>query len=137
MGRSPEQNDGRPSGGGSRRRILVAEDQLLVALDYEDMLNELGCAVLGPMRSVADGLAVARYAHLDGAVLNIRLSDGFSFPIAEALRERGVPFFFVSGYNPGSIPKSLHDVPAFAKPVDAETFIDAVRRLILSPPSGG
>jgi hypothetical protein len=134
--RWPEQDAGGPPGSGARRRILVAEDQLLVALDYEGMLNELDCAVLGPMRTVADGLAVARYAQIEGAVLNIRLSDGFSFPIATVLRARGIPFFFVSGYNPSSIPPSLRDVQAFSKPVDADTFIAAVRRLILHQPKG-
>lgn len=116
---------------GQRRRILVAEDELLVALDYEDMLHELGCAALGPARAVSDALALARYARLDGAILDIRLIDGLVFPVAQVLRARKVPFCFITGYRQTAVPEDLRDVPIFAKPVDELTMALVFREMML------
>jgi CheY-like chemotaxis protein len=113
-----------------RPRVLVAEDQLLIALDFEEILNGLGCAVLGPMRAVSDAVAIARYADLTGAVLNVSLVDGLVFPAARLLQVRKIPFFFVTGHEDVLVPSELKGVPLVRKPVDEETFITAYSEII-------
>ena len=79
------------------RRILVVEDEFIVALAAQDMLADLGATVVGPAVTVAEGLALAREA-LDAAVLDINMHGVRSYAVAEALRARGVPVVFATGY---------------------------------------
>jgi CheY-like chemotaxis protein len=81
------------------RRILVVEDEALVAMMLEDMLAELGCEVVGPAMRLEEGLALARMNGLDAAVLDINLAGERSYPIADLLDARGVPITFVTGYG--------------------------------------
>jgi CheY-like chemotaxis protein len=78
-------------------RILVVDDEPLISMLMEDWLNELGCEVVGPASSVADGLDLAKSAELDGAILDINLAGQNSFSLANALRLRGIPFAFATG----------------------------------------
>ena len=80
-------------------RILVVEDEAMVAMMLEDMLIELGCEIVGPAVSLAAGLALARTADIDGAVLDVNLGGEKAFPIADALAERGAPFVYATGYG--------------------------------------
>ena len=113
----------------ARPRILLVEDQMLVALYLEDLLVDLGCAVLGPAGSVTDALAVTRREPVDGAVLDINLRGEPSFPVARELRVRPVPFFFVTGYESAILPLDLRDVPCLTKPVSEPAFATLVRGL--------
>ena len=81
------------------RRILVVEDEALVAMMLEDMLAELGFEVVGPAMRLDEGLELARLNGLDAAVLDINLAGERSYPIADLLEERGVPHAFVTGYG--------------------------------------
>src|SRR5438067_13075707 len=81
------------------KRILVVEDEALVAMMLEDMLAELGCEVVGPAMRLEEGLELARLNGLDAAVLDINLAGERSYPIADLLEERGVPHAFVTGYG--------------------------------------
>ena len=78
-------------------RILVVDDEPLISMLMGDWLVELGCEVVGPARSVKEGLDMAGSADLDGAILDINLSGDKSYAVAEALSERGVPFAFATG----------------------------------------
>lgn len=110
-------------------RVLVVEDEPVVAMCLEDMLEGLGCTTVGPAGRLAEGLALAESEDLGAAILDINLGGERSTPIAEALRRRGVPFAFASGY--GSLPEGFEDgVPLIEKPYrDAD--IDAALRTIL------
>lgn len=100
-------------------RILVVEDNFLVSELVRSLLEECGCATVGPAGRVPAALALIDDGRLDGAVLDINLAGEYCFPIAERLRERGVPFFFLTGYDDGAIiPPQFREVPRLAKPFD-------------------
>ena len=80
-------------------RVLVVEDEPIVAMCLEDMLESFGCATIGPASRLSDGLVLARDEALDAAILDINLGGERSTEIAEALQLRGVPFAFASGYG--------------------------------------
>ena len=84
----------------SGRRILVIEDEMMVAMLLKDILVDLGCTVLGPAARVEQALAMIEAAGaLDAAVLDINLNGQKSYPVADALAARGVPFIFATGYS--------------------------------------
>jgi DNA-binding response OmpR family regulator len=78
-------------------RILVVDDEPLISLLMEEWLNELGCEVVGPANSVAQGLDFAKSAVLDAAILDVNLAGQNSFSLANTLRLRGIPFAFATG----------------------------------------
>jgi DNA-binding response OmpR family regulator len=80
-------------------RVLIAEDVFLVAEMLAALLKERGCQVIGPVSHLERGLDLARDVPLDGAILDVDLDGKLCFPLAAALSERGVPFFFVTGYS--------------------------------------
>ena len=81
------------------KRILLVEDEVLIALSAMDMIEDLGATVVGPAHDLDSGLALARTEALDGAVLDVNLNDARSDPIADALSERSVPVLFATGYR--------------------------------------
>jgi hypothetical protein len=84
-----------------------------------DAFAKLGVETIGPAGTVKQALHLVEYSgHLDAAVLDIKLRDGMVFPVAEALRARGVPFVFTTGYNEHTIPDRYKDVARYEKPFD-------------------
>ena len=82
------------------RRILVVEDEMMIAMLVEDMLSELGCAVVGPAHALDAALDLARTEQgLDAALLDVNLGGQPVFAVADALREKGVPAIFSTGYG--------------------------------------
>lgn len=102
------------------KRVLVVEDELLVALLMEDMLAEAGCIVVGPFARVGAALAAARVEAVDVALLDVNVAGEKVFPVANALEERGVPFIFVTGYAQAALPKDRPNWEAWTKPFFAE-----------------
>jgi DNA-binding response OmpR family regulator len=109
-------------------RVLVVEDEPVVAMCLEDILETLGCETVGPAGRLAEGLALAERESLGAAILDINLAGERSIPIAEELRRRGVPVAFASGY--GAVPEGFEAVPLIAKPY-READIDTALRTIL------
>ena len=108
-------------------KVLVVEDQYFLADEISQALTDAGADVVGPFREMADGYeALERNPNLAGAVLDINLDGIMVFPIADALRARGVPFLFTTGYDERSIPTAYCDVPRCEKPINAA---DVIRRL--------
>ena len=95
-------------------RVLVVEDEPIVAMCLEDLLDGLGCVTIGPASRLDEGLALARAGGIDAAILDINLGGERSTTIAEALRGQGVPFAFASGY--GSVPQGFEAQPLLEKP---------------------
>lgn len=81
------------------KRILVVEDEALIAVMVEDMLTEMGSVVVGPAATIEQALALARAEEIDGAVLDVNVRGERIDPVAEALTERGVPMLFATGYG--------------------------------------
>lgn len=111
------------------RRVLVVEDDYVIASDLAHMLRSLGVHVIGPAASVRDALALMESnGSLDGAVLDVNLANERVFPVAESLRARGVPFVFATGYAAWILPPEFADAPRCEKPVDPQ----ALARLLSS-----
>jgi CheY-like chemotaxis protein len=81
------------------RRILLVEDEVIVAMMIEDMLVQLGCDVVGPAARLDEALALAKSSRIDAAVLDVNLAGEMSYPVANELLRRGVPFVFSTGYE--------------------------------------
>jgi len=108
------------------RRVLVVDDEVLVAMLITDMLEDLGHQVIGPAHDLNEGLTLARTGVFDCAILDISLNGRSSAPIAEALRERGVPFMFASGYPPDPDDAQFRGVPLLQKPFNLRQVEDAL-----------
>ena len=111
-------------------RILVVDDEPLISMMIEDWLVELGCEVVGPARSLADGLELAASDGLNGAILDVRLGDLDSYPIAGALRERGIPFAFATGTGDMAPGSGFENALLLAKPFDFDGVKDVVATLL-------
>ncbi len=106
------------------REILVVEDQYFLADEICRALANAGAAIVGPFGQVSDGhAAVKANPNLSGAVLDVNLDGTMVFPIADALRARGIPFVFTTGYDEKMIPAAYGDVPRFEKPVDTSEVV--------------
>lgn len=107
------------------KRLLVVEDEYLVAVELVDLLKAAGAEVVGPAGTLEDALdLVERTGHrLDGAVLDINLRDKRVYPVADALSACGVPFVFATGYDLSTVPESYAAVPRCGKPVDQEQLM--------------
>lgn len=99
-----------------RARVLVVEDEMLLAMLMEDTLADFGCDVVGPVARVADGVRLANSERLDGAILDINVAGAKVFPVARELARRSIPFVFVSGYGSDSLPQEWKGYPALHKP---------------------
>jgi len=99
-------------------RVLVVEDEYLLADALADGLAALGVQVIGPVGGLAEALALVEAAPIDGAVLDINLRGEMVFPLADALAARGVPYVFATGYGRETIPARHRDAPTLSKPVD-------------------
>ncbi len=99
-------------------RVLVVEDEYLIAEDLCEELRSCGAEVMGPASCVADALALLEAGPApDLALLDIGLGGEKVYPVADALRGRGIPFVFATGYDGWSIPTGYADVPLRQKPV--------------------
>ena len=114
-------------GGLEGLRVLIAEDIFLIAELLAAPLKERGCQVVGPISKLERGLDLARDVPLDGAILDVNLDGKLCFPIAAVLSERGVPFFFVTGYSTDVFPAKYRSFPCLLKPFDAADLMERIR----------
>ena len=96
------------------KKILIVEDEVVIAILLEDMITELGAIPIGPAYNLHSGLALAGSAMIDGAILDVNLNNGDSSAIANALADRDIPFILATGYGSGA--HNIHDVPVLQKP---------------------
>jgi CheY-like chemotaxis protein len=113
------------------RRILVVEDEMMIAMLVEDMLLELGCSVVGPVHALAEALELARSeAGLDAALLDVNLAGQPVFPVADALREKGVPAIFSTGYGDAGLRDIDRGAPVLQKPFRAGDLARALEEAL-------
>lgn len=125
----------RPAGPLDGLRILVVEDNFLVAEAFSQLLEVNGCTIVGPAGRLDEGLTLAGREPLDGALLDVNLAGDRSFPIAQLLRERGVPFMFLSGYDDTSmVPGDLRSARRLGKPIPDRALIEAIEEAFASHP---
>lgn len=106
--------------GQTAKRVLIVEDEVLLAMDLEDLLTALGHEVVGQATRIDKAMELARESDIDFAVLDINVAGTKSFPVADILRERGIPFAFVSGYGTEGLMGGYRDFPALQKPYAQE-----------------
>lgn len=113
-------------------KILVVEDDFIVAFDMQSMLEEEGAQVLGPASSVREAQALLAAETPQAAVLDVNLNGEFVFPLVEVLRAKGVPFLFATAYADDDrlFPESIKQVPKLAKPVLPTTLVAQLKRLL-------
>jgi PAS domain S-box-containing protein len=116
---------------GAKSRVLLVEDEALVAMMIQETLHEFGYQVVGPLNTASEALAAAREGHFDAAVLDINLGDGLVYTVAEILGVRGVPFVFVTGYDADSIDPRFSEVPILQKPIER----DMLQKIFMSSES--
>ncbi|HEU4655434.1 MAG TPA: response regulator [Steroidobacteraceae bacterium] len=111
------------------RRVLVVEDEFLIAIDLCHTLGKQGATVVGPIPSVQDALQLLdSLGQLDVAILDVNLNGQAVFPLAEMLAERKVPYIFTTGYDKLGLPERYRRVPMCSKPVQIETIVETVRQ---------
>ncbi len=103
-------------------RVLLIEDEALVAMMMQDVLEDLGCTVFGPYRTLASAVEAAKEEEVDLALLDINLGEELVYPAAEILAERGVRFVFLTGYDNEHVDTRFRYAPVLQKPFDREAL---------------
>jgi CheY-like chemotaxis protein len=97
-------------------RVLIVEDEFMLVMLMEELLPTLGYEIAGTAASVDEALEHLASLQIDLAVVDVNLAGTESFPVADALRERGIPFLFTTGYGQQGLPPRFADAPVLAKP---------------------
>jgi two-component SAPR family response regulator len=109
-------------------RVLVIEDDYLVASECASMLRKHGATVLGPVPDVEQGRELMERAAPDCVLLDINLKGDFAFELADEFRRQRIPVIFTTGYESSMLPEHLREMPCLLKPVERQTLIRLIRR---------
>ncbi len=113
------------------RRVFLVEDELLVAMDVQDILEDAGCLVEGPYTTVNAALRALEAARPDVAVLDVRLADGEVFPLANALQQAGIPIIFHSGHaDEASLGSRYPGAAVCGKPCSPRHLREQIERVL-------
>ena len=113
-----------------RLRVLVVEDDVLIAQDATEALRQVGAEVLGPCATEAAALECLEEHHPSAALVDLNLGDGVSFRVAQALQGWRIPFVFVTGYDQTVIPPEFAHVTRLEKPVEMREVIGSLAGLL-------
>lgn len=109
--------------------VFVVEDEALVALNLEDLLDDLGCTVIGPAMRLGKAKEMLDGAfQADVAILDVNIAGEPVFPIAEQLADKGIPIIFATGYGQAGLPASWHSNPILQKPYTMDDVIGSLSR---------
>jgi CheY-like chemotaxis protein len=104
------------------RRILLVEDEAMIAMLVEDMLEDLGHDLAAVATRLEEALALTRSEVFDLAILDLNLGGVLTYPVADVLRERGNPFIFATGYGSSGLKEAYSDLPTLQKPFNHEAL---------------
>lgn len=104
----------------SGRPVLVVEDSPILAPITQELLNDLGCLVVGPATNMADARTLAENEQIDAALIDVRIRGEKSFAICDILAARDIPFVLTSGYADWPVPDEWADRPRLPKPYTVE-----------------
>ena len=112
------------------KRILIVEDEPIVAIALQDMLEGLGYEVVGPAFRVAPALALAEAEEIDAAILDVNMGDADSYGVAARLRMHGIPYLFATGYGRDGLEPGHEDTAVLQKPYREAQVEAALRQLL-------
>lgn len=118
----------------SGRRILVVEDEMLILMNIEMTLEDLGCSEISAAASVAEALALLDNQGFDAAMIDVNLAGEKSYPVADMLTWRGIPFAFSTGYGDHGDRSDLDDRPVLRKPYLSSDLAAVFKLLIADEP---
>ena len=116
-------------------RILLIEDEMLVSGMLQSMLSNLGYAVAGVASDADEAMKLVDRETVDGVVLDINLNGEMSYPIADELAARGIPFIFSTGYGAHILPAGYERFPLLTKPFRRAALGEALANLLTAPTS--
>lgn len=115
----------------SNRRILVAEDEYLIADEFCMELADVGAIVIGPAATLDEAIdLIASSSEISGAILDANLRGEMVFPVADLLAERGIPFVFTTGYDASVIPSRFQHITCCEKPTSITKVVEAIGGLM-------
>ena len=114
-------------------RVLVVEDEYLVAILIEEILQSAGCVVMGPVPRLPEALDAVDHEDYDVAVLDVNLAGERINPVADALSERNVPFLFVTGYGANALPSEYAERPHLCKPFRMGDLLCTLSNVVKPP----
>lgn len=126
-------NGGTDRGPPVRSTIMIVEDEWLIAMDIAEAVQDSGFKVAGPAHTVATALELLASTQVDGGLLDVNLRGETSYPVAEALAERRIPFAFLSGYASSQLRTCYQSHPILSKPVDQKTLRHHLTLMLRSP----
>jgi two-component system, response regulator PdtaR len=115
---------------GAGLRVLIAEDEFLVALSLEEDLRGHGCEIVGPFSKLADARKAAEAEDIDVGLLDVNMNGEMAYPVADALYARRIAFIFLSGYGAMNFPEQYRDAPRVPKPYDPSILIKEIRKIL-------
>lgn len=111
------------------KRILVVEDEVIVAFELTDLLEDLGFEVVGPSVHLEDAIKRAKQDDFDAAFLDVNLGKGkTSRPVKEVLDERGIPYIFITAYDANSVEFIDQNDRVLTKPVTGDRLLQVLRK---------
>jgi len=124
--RRAEVAEGTPGAGASKaiygRRIMIVEDEALVAMILEDQLQEIGLSIVATCASVAEAMMAIERSAPDAAILDVNLGGQLVYPVADRLMDLSIPFVFVTGYGRESIDRRYDSIQVLEKPVERQVL---------------
>jgi CheY-like chemotaxis protein len=119
------------------KRALVVEDNALVSIMMQDMLEELGCAISGIAGALDEAIGMAADLDCDFAILDLNIDGEVSYPVADALAARGIPFIFATGYSSSKLPDRFASACRIGKPFVMAELERAMGETLLRPAQPG
>ena len=116
-----------------RPRVLLVEDEVLITLLLQDMLLDLECEIADAAARLDDALAAARNGAFDLALIDLNLHGKLSYPVADILKARRIPFIFVTGYGTAALEPAYADAPVLEKPFHREDLEAMIARVLSDP----
>ena len=119
------------------RRILIIEDETMIAMMLEDTLQQAGAAVLGPVGTLALAFELLRRDPPDLVLLDLQLGQDSAVSVAEWLHQRGIPFIICTGFGDPGLPAGVMPVKVLTKPLDIDELLAAIISVPGASPGSG
>lgn len=114
----------------AKGRVLIVEDESVVAMMVEDVVADLGYEVAATAGRLEPALELARELDIEFAIIDVNLNGKLTYPVAEALRARDIPFIFATGYGAAGLTDEWRDRPVLQKPFTAKAVGEAIDQLL-------